>query len=54
MGVRGKSQFLHDGRAGDLAGAITLHDGQGKAAAVAFGAISASDQQDLVSFLNTL
>jgi len=53
-GVRAKSQFLHDGRAGDLAAAITFHDGQGKPAAQAFGALSAHAQQDLVSFLNTL
>jgi CxxC motif-containing protein (DUF1111 family) len=53
-GVRGKSQFLHDGRAGDLSTAISLHDGQGKAAAQAFGALSPQQQQDVVNFLNTL
>jgi CxxC motif-containing protein (DUF1111 family) len=34
--------------------AISLHDGQGKAASQAFQALSASQQQDLVNFLNTL
>lgn len=53
-GVRGKSQFLHDGRAGDLSTAISLHDGQGKAAAQAFDALNAQRQQDVVNFLNTL
>ena len=31
-GLRAKSVFLHDGRASDLPTAISLHDGQGKAA----------------------
>jgi hypothetical protein len=53
-GLRAKSEFLHDGRATDLPTAISLHDGQGKAAAQAFGALSSSDQADLVNFLGTL
>ena len=53
-GVRGKSHLLHDGRAGDLSAAINLHDGQGKAAAQAFGALRTDQQQDLMNFLNTL
>jgi CxxC motif-containing protein (DUF1111 family) len=53
-GVRAKSVFLHDGRAGDLPTAISLHDGQGKAAADAFNALSSSQMQDVVNFLNTL
>jgi Di-haem oxidoreductase, putative peroxidase len=53
-GLRAKSIFLHDGRAADLPTAISLHDGQGKAAAQAFHALSASQQQDVVNFLNTL
>jgi CxxC motif-containing protein (DUF1111 family) len=53
-GVRAKSVFLHDGRAGDLPTAISLHDGQGKAAASAFSALSSAQQQDVVNFLNTL
>jgi CxxC motif-containing protein (DUF1111 family) len=53
-GVRAKSVFLHDGRAGDLLTAISLHDGQGKAAADAFKALGSSQKQDVVNFLNTL
>jgi Di-haem oxidoreductase, putative peroxidase len=53
-GLRAKSQFLHDGRAGDIPTAIKLHDGQGKPAAQAFNALSAQQQLDVVNFLNTL
>ena len=53
-GLRAKSVYLHDGRAGDIPTAISLHDGQAKAASQAFQALSTSQQQDLVSFLNTL
>jgi CxxC motif-containing protein (DUF1111 family) len=53
-GVRAKSVLLHDGRAGDLPTAISLHDGQGKVAADAFKALSSSQKQDVVNFLNTL
>jgi hypothetical protein len=53
-GIRAKSIFLHDGRAADIPTAISLHDGQGKAAAQAFQALSTSQQEDLVSFLDTL
>jgi mono/diheme cytochrome c family protein len=53
-GLRAKSQFLHDGRAGDIPTAIKMHEGQGKPAAQAFGALSAQQQLDVVNFLNTL
>ncbi len=53
-GVRAKSVFLHDGRAGDLPTAISLHAGQGQAASQGFQALSTSQQQDLVNFLDTL
>ncbi len=53
-GVRAKSVYLHDGRAGDLPTAISLHDGPGKAAATAFGALSTKQQQDLINFLMTI
>jgi len=53
-GLRAKSQFLHDGRGPDMPTAISLHDGQGKAAAQAFGALSAQQQQDLINFLSTM
>jgi hypothetical protein len=53
-GCRAKSVFLHDGRAADISTAIGLHDGQGKAAANAFKALSSGQQQDLTNFLATL
>jgi CxxC motif-containing protein (DUF1111 family) len=53
-GVRSKSAFLHDGRAGDLPTAIGLHDGQAKQAAQAFGALSTQQQQDLINFLDSI
>ncbi len=53
-GIRAREVFLHDGRATDLPTAIELHDGQGKAAAAAFEALSAQNQQNLIDFLNTL
>jgi mono/diheme cytochrome c family protein len=53
-GIRARSQLLHDGRADDIPTAIMLHDGQGKPAAQAFGALSAHQQSDVVNFLNTL
>ncbi len=52
-GLRAKSAFLHDGRAADIPTAIGLHDGQGKAAADAFKALSTQQQQDLINFLDT-
>jgi len=53
-GLRAKSIFLHDGRAADLPTAISLHDGQGKAASQAFQELPASQQQDLLNFLSAL
>jgi CxxC motif-containing protein (DUF1111 family) len=53
-GVRAKSRLLHDGRADDIPTAISLHDGQGRPAAEAFGALTPSQQQDVVNFLDTL
>jgi CxxC motif-containing protein (DUF1111 family) len=53
-GVRAKSVYLHDGRAADLPTAISLHAGQGQAASQGFQALSTSQQQDLVNFLDTL
>jgi CxxC motif-containing protein (DUF1111 family) len=53
-GLRARQIFLHDGRATDLPTAIELHDGQGKAAAAAFKALSTQQQQNVVDFLNTL
>ena len=53
-GIRGKSVYLHDGRAQDIPTAISLHDGQAKAAAQSFESLAPQQQQNLVSFLDTL
>jgi len=53
-GIRARQIFLHDGRATNLPTAVELHDGQGKAAAAAFKALSVRQQQDLINFLDTL
>jgi len=53
-GIRSREIFLHDGRATDLPTAISLHDGQAKAAAAAFNAMGTGQQQDLLNFLGTL
>ena len=53
-GVRGKSRFLHDGRGESIADAIKLHDGQATAARNGFNGLSATDQQAVVDFLNTI
>ena len=53
-GVRGKSRFLHDGRAETLADAISLHDGQAAAARDRFNALTADQQRSIIDFLNTI
>jgi hypothetical protein len=53
-GIRARSRFLHDGRAESIADAITLHDGQGADAAEAFQRLSATQQQQVIDFLNTI
>ena len=53
-GIRARSRFLHDGRAATIADAIALHAGQGAEAAAAFQGLSATQQQQLLDFLNTI
>ncbi|HEX3901308.1 MAG TPA: di-heme oxidoredictase family protein [Polyangia bacterium] len=57
-GLRSRNLKFHDGRTSDIGTAIKDHNGgsvgQGTAAATAFGALSSSQQSDLVSYLNTL
>jgi CxxC motif-containing protein (DUF1111 family) len=53
-GVRKITTFLHDGRANTLSQAILAHAGQGQAAANAFANLSASEQANLIAFLNSL
>ena len=53
-GLRGKSVFLHDGRATEIADAITLHAGQGGPSAQAFRQLSPQQRRQLLDFLQTL
>ena len=57
-GLRSRNMKLHDGRTTDIATAISQHNGgvngQGTASANAFNALSSSQKNDLVNFLNTL
>jgi CxxC motif-containing protein (DUF1111 family) len=57
-GLRSRNKKLHDGRTTSVSAAISAHNGgssgQGTASATAFGLLSASQQTDLVNFLNTL
>lgn len=49
-----KHQLLHDGRATSVPDAILRHDGQGLAARNAFNALTNTQKNNVVAFLNTL
>ncbi|HEY4970312.1 MAG TPA: di-heme oxidoredictase family protein [Steroidobacteraceae bacterium] len=57
-GLRSRNNKLHDGRTTSISAAISAHNGgangQGTAAAAAFGLLNSSQQTDLLNFLNTL
>jgi CxxC motif-containing protein (DUF1111 family) len=53
-GVRVLTSFLHDGRASTLSEAILDHAGQGQAARNQFANLNASEQANLIAFLNSL
>ena len=53
-GSRFRNAYLHDGRAANVPAAIAAHDGQGKAAATAFGKLSAAQQHQVVQFVLSL
>lgn len=50
--VSDRQHFLHDGRAATILDAIGMHGGQATAAVDAFNALSASDRQAVLAFLN--
>lgn len=52
--VNGHTRYLHDGRARNLSEAILWHGGEGHKAKEAFQALSNSERQDLIEFLNSL
>ena len=57
-GLRSRNLLLHDGRTSDRGAAITAHNGgangQGTAAATAYGALTTAQKSDLLAFLGTL
>jgi CxxC motif-containing protein (DUF1111 family) len=57
-GVRFRNKLMHDGRAADIRSAITAHNGgaqgQGTAAATAFGQQSTTNQNDLITYVRSL
>jgi CxxC motif-containing protein (DUF1111 family) len=53
-GIRFRNHLLHDGRTGDVTTAIRAHDGQGRASADAFNALSAANQHNVVQFVRSL
>ena len=53
-GVRDSAPYLHDGRAPTLDEAIRAHAGEAEPSAKAYSALSITDQQLLVSFLESL
>lgn len=57
-GLRSRNKLLHDGRTSDRAAAIVAHNGgangQGTPAAAAFNALTSTQKNDLIAFLNTL
>ena len=52
--VSDRSHFLHDGRATSIPEVIDAHGGQAEGAKTAFDALSASDRQALLDFLNCI
>ena len=52
--VGSSGPYLHDGRATTLAAAIAEHGGEGQASADRFAALAPYQQQNLLSFLNSL
>jgi CxxC motif-containing protein (DUF1111 family) len=54
IGVRFDKTFLHDGRTTTVEDAILAHDGEGAPAREAFSALSSSDRQSLLDFVEAL
>ena len=54
MGLRLSTKLLHDGRAGSIEQAVTLHGGEATAARDRFQNLNATERAALVAFLKTL
>jgi len=52
--VNGHTDFLHDGRAKNITEAILWHGGEAETAKNNFKALSTSEREDLLSFINSL
>jgi CxxC motif-containing protein (DUF1111 family) len=52
--VSERVHFLHDGRASTIEGAIAEHGGQADSARIAFDALSATDRQAVIDYLNCI
>ncbi|WMX13983.1 MULTISPECIES: di-heme oxidoredictase family protein [unclassified Aureispira] len=52
--VNGHTEFLHDGRARNLAEAILWHGGEGEASKEAFRTMSAEEREQLILFVKSL
>ncbi len=53
-GLRDSAPYLHDGRAEGISEAITMHGGQGAAAAKRFAELPSRRRQQLEAFLKSL
>jgi CxxC motif-containing protein (DUF1111 family) len=53
-GLRARTRFLHDGRAGSVAEAILGHAGEATAARDRFGRLDRNEQRQLLDFLSTI
>jgi CxxC motif-containing protein (DUF1111 family) len=53
-GLRTRNRLMHDGLTSTLQEAIQRHNGQGSSSRQAFAVLSASDQAELLAFLNSL
>ncbi len=53
-GLRDSAPYLHDGRAKTIADAVELHEGEGRAAAQAYKALSGKEREQVDLFLKTL
>lgn len=53
-GIRHTAPYMHDGRGEDLRGAIQAHNGEARPSRDAFLALSTTEQDELLAFLNDL
>jgi CxxC motif-containing protein (DUF1111 family) len=54
MGARFMEQFMHDGRATTIEGAISFHGGEGAGARTRFNNLTATQRAAVVAYVNAL